>query len=461
MPTHDSRAPFATSLRTLTALALPIAGVQVGMMLMGVVETVICGHVSPVALAAVALGHLYLFCVLVFGMGVLSTLDALVSQGLGAGDESQVTLAVQRGVLLALVMSVVATLLYLPAEQVFRALGQPEEVVPAAGAFIRYSIAGALPLLLFFAFRLTLQAMHHTRPAVVTIIAANVINAVVCGALTLGWFGLPRLGVVGAAWAGTIARWTMAAMLLWLGRRELMPRLRPWRRESTDRAALGRMLALGAPIGATASMEFGMFGGAALLMGRFGTVAVAAHQVAISIASFTFMVPAGIAGAASVLVGRAVGRDDLPGARHAAGAALVLGLGWMVVTSLLFFTIPGPLASVYTPDHAVLALASVLLVVGGFFQIFDCTQVIAMGILRGLGDTRAPMWITVLGYMMVGLPVGVLLGFRFGLGPVGLWWGLVAGLAAVSVMLVWRIRSRLTRALQRVRIDAVGVAGAE
>ena len=132
MPINGSRAQFTTSLRALMALALPIAGVQVGMMLMGVVETVICGHVSPVALAAVALGHLYLFCVLVFGMGVLSTLDALVSQGLGAGDELQVTLAVQRVVVLAVVMSAVATLLYLPAEQVFRALGQPAELVPAA-----------------------------------------------------------------------------------------------------------------------------------------------------------------------------------------------------------------------------------------------------------------------------------------------------------------------------------------
>jgi MATE family multidrug resistance protein len=449
-----SKPSFATALRELTGLALPIAGVQVGLMLMGVVEALIVGHVSAVALAAVALGHLYFFAALVFGLGVMFALDPLVAQGLGAGDETQVTLSIQRGLLIAAGLTVASTLVYLPAEAVFRLLGQPAEVIPQAAAFVHLSIPGSLPALAFLVFRQSLQAMQRPQSVVITIVVGNVFNGLLCAALVLGWFGLPRLGVVGAAWAGTAGRWLMAGLVLWLGRRELWPRLKPFRREAYDLRALGRTFVLGAPMGVQTVLEFGVFAVVALMMGRFGTVAVAGHQVAINLASLTFMVPLGVSGAASVLVGHAVGRADPAAARRAAAAALATGVGWMLVSSSAFIMLPRLLASAYTSDPAVVQLAVMLIPIAGMFQVFDGTQVVSVGVLRGLGDTRAPMWINVLGFWIFGFPVSIGLGFGLGLGPVGLWWGFVAGLAAVAVLLLARVRSRLSRNLARVRIDA-------
>jgi len=447
-----SRADFTAAWRELIALALPIAGVQVGLMMLGVVESVIVGHVSAVALAAVAMGHVYFFSLYGFGIGVLSALDPLVAQGLGAGDERQVTRAIQRGIVIAGVLAVLMSVACLPAGAVFRMLGQPPEVVPQATRFVHLSIWGALPALAFLVFRQSLQAMRRPQAVVITIVAGNVVNALLCSAFVYGWFGLPRMGAVGAAWSGTVGRWVMAGLLLVLGRHELLPRLRPFRREAFDRAALARMAALGAPLGTQVLLEFGTFAAIALLMGRFGTVAVAGHQVAINLCSLTFMVPLGVSGAASVVVGHAIGRGDVPAARRAAAAALATGIGWMLVSAALLIGLARALAAVYTPDPAVIAMSAMLLPIAGAFQVFDGTQVVCVGILRGLGDVHAAMWTNVVGFWMIGLPLGVLLAFRFGAGPRGLWWGAAVGLAAVALLLLARVRSRTRRAITRVRV---------
>ena len=253
----------------------------------------------------------------------------------------------------------------------------------------------------------------------------------------------------------------MAGLLLRLGWRELRPRLRPFRREAVDPVALGRLLALGFPLGAQTTLEFGVFAVVALMMGRFGAVAVAGHQVAINLVSLTFMIPLGISGAAAVLVGHAVGRDDAPAARRAATAAIAIGAGWMVVSSSMLVAIPRLLASAYATDPGVREMAAALLPIAGMFQVFDGVQVVSIGVLRGAGDTRAPMWINVLGFWLFGFPVSLALGFGLGFGPVGLWWGLVAGLGAVAALLLMRVRMRLTRRLTRLSVDdPVQAAGA-
>jgi MATE family multidrug resistance protein len=218
------------------------------------------------------------------------------------------------------------------------------------------------------------------------------------------------------------------------------------------------MLQIGLPIGLQYQAEYAVFGTVAMLMGRFGTVPVAAHQVAINLASLTFMVPLGISGAATVLVGHAVGRGDVPAARRAAWAALVCGSVFMAGTALVMLAAPRPLAALYTADAGVIALASVLLPIAGAFQIFDGLQVVSLGILRGAGDTRAPFLIGMLGFWLLGFPVSLWLGFRTSLGAAGLWWGFVVGLGAVAVLLLVRLRSRLRRAVRRVVVDAPSVA---
>jgi MATE family multidrug resistance protein len=434
-------------------LAFPVVLVQVGLMSMGTVDTIMVGHVSASALAAVALGNLYFFALAVFGMGVLMALDPVVSQAVGAGDHQAIARAVQRGLVISAVLSVLVSVLLLPAGPILVALRQPEDVVPQAAAFARATVPGTLPFFVFVVLRQSLQSMERTRPIVLSILAANVVNAALNWVLIYGHLGSPPLGPVGSAWASTISRWLMAGALLALAWPELRPTLVPMRREALLARPLARMIRLGAPIGVQHTLEVGAFGTTALLMGLIGTVEMAGHEVAINLASMTFMVPLGVGSAGAVLVGQAIGRGDALGVRRAAGAAYACGIGFMCASALLFLVAPGWLARLYTEDRGVLAIAASLIPIAGVFQVFDGTQVVSSGILRGAGDTRAPMIVNVLGFWMIGLPVSVYLGFYAGTGPAGLWWGFVAGLAAVGAFLVLRVRVRLARTLRRVVID--------
>lgn len=441
-------------------LAVPVVTVQVGLMAMGVVDTLMVGRVSAEALAAVALGNVYFFAVAIFGVGVLLALDPVVAQAVGAGDHLSVTRGLQRGIVLAFLLAVPASLLLLPVEPLLRVLRQPAEVVPAAAGYAMVQITGVLPFYLFVALRQTLQAMHRTAPIVAVILLANLANVGLNWAFIFGHIGLPAMGAVGSSWATAISRWLMAAGLLAAGWTHLRPHLRPWRPEAFHWPPLMRMLTLGAPIGAQHQLEFGIFGVVGLMMGSIGAVAMAGHQVALNLASFTFMVPMGVAGAAAVLVGNAVGRGDLLEARRAAGAGLVIGLTFMVVSAGTMIGAPDLFARAYTNKSDVAAVAMSLIPLAGVFQVFDGLQVVSIGILRGLADTRAPMVINVVGFWLVGLPISAWLGLRTGLGPRGLWWGLVVGLAAVALILLARVRSRLAGYVARVAIDAPVVGGA-
>jgi len=302
-------------------------------------------------------------------------------------------------------------------------------------------------------FRQTLQALGRIAPIVWVTLGANLLNAALDWVLIYGHLGAPALGVSGSAIATSISRWALAVALLLAGWSELGPRLRPWRREAKDLAALGRMARLGLPIGVQMFFEYGVFGLVGALMGRIGTRAVAGHQIALNLSAVVFMVPQGIGAAAAVLVGRAVGAQDLPSARRAAWSAILVGGGFMTAAALAFILAPGFLARLYTPDTGVLAIAASLIVLGGFFAIFDGLQAVCIGVLRGIGDTRAPVLLSLLGYWLIGLPVSLFLGFQLGWGPNGLWWGLVLGLAVTAAVLLARVQRRLRRAVVRVRID--------
>ncbi len=445
--------PTRVDVRELLSLAIPIVLIQVGMMLLGVVDTIMVGHVSAAALAAVALGNLYTFGLSIFGLGVLLSLDPIVAQALGAKDEVAVSRALQRGLLISLVLTVPTSLVLLTVDPVLTLVRQPAEVVPFAAGYVYRVLPGVWPFFAFVVFRQTLQAHHRTSPIMVTIVVANLINVGLNYAWIFGHFGFPAMGVLGSAWATMVSRWLMAGMLLVLGWRYLHPYLRRLAPQVFDVAAIGRMLRLGAPIGTQMLLEWGAFGTVALLMGWLGTVQVAAHQVAINLASLTFMVPLGVSSAAAVVVGHAVGRDDPDGVRRSSFAALMVGAGFMSLTAIIFFSIPGLLAGMYTTDPGVLQLAVLLLPIAGVFQVFDGIQVVSVGLLRGLGDTRIPMLTSILGFWCLGIPVSLWLAFGRDMGAVGLWWGLVVGLAAVAVFLVIRIKHREERDLARIIID--------
>lgn len=444
--------PSKDDLVRLLRLALPVATVQVGVIFMGAVDAVMVGHVSATDLAAVALGNVYFFMTVSFGLGTLFALDPVVSQAFGAADRVGIARGVQRGLIIALGLAVLSSLLLIPGRPLLTALRQPPDVVPLAADYALVSIPGVLPFYIFVAFRQSLQSMGRVAPIVVAIVVANLANVFFNWVLIFGNLGAPAMGAVGSGWATTLSRWLMVIALIVIARPLLAPCLRPLRRDAIEFGPLWRMFRLGAPIGVQFFLEFGVFGVIGVLMGSLGTVSMASHQVAINLASLTFMMAVGVTQAATVLVGQAVGAGDAASARRSAGAGLVVVSVLMTVTGVTFLTLPGVLARVYTPDAAVVALATTLIPVAGIFQIFDGLQAVASGVLRGVGDTFAPMIGNLIGFWLIGLPASLYFGFTRGLGPLGLWWGMAVGLGAVAVALLIRVRIRFGRELTRMTV---------
>jgi len=445
--------PSPHDVRALVRLAVPIVAMQVGMMLMSVVDTIFVGHVSARELAAAALGGLYTIGLFNFCLGVVWAVDPLVSQALGARDPAAAALGVQRGLVLAAVMGVVATVLCVPAEWVYRALHEPPDVIPRAVSFVHISAPSLVPMLLFVALRQSLVAMKRTSALVAVVVLSNLLNAGLDWVLVFGHWGLPAMGAPGSALATTITRFLGLFALLVIARRALEPMLRPWRKEALALGPLLRTFQIGLPIGAQNSVEFTTFAAISVFAGWFGAEAVSGHQVAINLASLMFMVPLGIGSASSVLVGHAIGEQDMAHARRVAASALAVGAGYMALSACVLLALPGMFASAYTSVPGVVAVAALLIPIAGVFQVFDGLQVVSAGVLRGAGDTRAPLVSNVLGFWLVGMPVSLWLGFKGGLGVVGLWWGFVAGLAVVAAFLVLRVRELLSRPVARISVE--------
>ena len=450
--TRPFETPRRADLEAMIRLAVPVVIVQVGMMLFGVVDTMVVGRLSSQALAAVALGHIAVITVSSFGVGVLLGLDPLLNQALGARDQASFRRSVQRGFLISAALMIPSAAILVPIGPILSLLGQPPEIVPLAAGYAHISIPGLLPFYCWVVLRLTLQAMGRLRPIVATVIVVNIFNLVADWVLVFGAGPIPQLGPLGSAWASTIARTLLFVILLVVDRWDLWPLLR-FDPEAFRLKPLLRTLRLGVPIGFQLQLEIFAFTVIALLMGGMGTTVMAAHQVAINLASLTFMVPLGVAQATAVRVGNAIGAGNSDGARRAASSGLLLGAGFMALTAVLFIALPGAFARVYTSVDEVGLLAATLIPIAGFFQVFDGLQVVSAGVLRGAGDTRAPLVINLIGFWLIGLPASLLLGFTFGLGPQGLWWGLVVGLGAVGFILLGRVSARLRGTIERVAFD--------
>jgi MATE family multidrug resistance protein len=445
----DRLPSFRAELAAATRLAAPVALVQLGMMLMGVVDTIMLGHLSAGALASGALGHMVTITLLMLGYGVLSALDPLVSQAYGAGDERAVGDHLQRGLVMAMGLTIPFVLVAWDISGLLRLLGQHEEVIGDAAAYARAIVWGTLPYLLFVVLRQTSQAMSVVRPAAMAIVLGNVVNVLGNYVLIFGHFGAPALGVAGSAYSTSIARWVMFLYLLLASRRRLAPYWRGFTAEALALRGYRLMLRIGVPIGFHNSVELMVFVTVALLMGRMGVRELAGHQIAINLASLSFMVPLGVSGAAATRVGNAIGRGSMPDARRAAAACLLLGGGVMVIFALIFGSMPQALARLYTRDAGVIAMTAALLPIAAVFQVFDGIQVVGAGVLRGAADTAFPAGIALLGFWVIGLPAGWYLGFPAGWGPRGLWWGLTIGLAAVAILFLARIAVRFRREVVR------------
>ena len=442
-------ADWRSELRGLLALGVPICIVQLGMRMMSTVDVLMVGQHSEHAFAAVSMGNPWVWFVTILFTGIVMAAEPLIAQSVGARDDAAISRHLQRGLLLVVLLAVPAMFLIdVLIEPVLRWTGQSGEVIPDAASYARIVALGALPMMGFTLLRSALQAFGAVRVIVLVIVVTNLVNALVNYALIFGNLGMPALGVQGSAWATAISRWLMMILLLWfgwarLGRHVVSFGDRELRQRALRPSALWRVIVIGLPIGLQISLELGVFAATTLTVGSLGTEPLNGHQVALDLASITFMVPMAFGMAASVRVGRAVGRGDMPAARRAAGVSLALIAAIESVFAVGFLGMPHLLAGLYTKFETITAIAAALLPIAGVFQVFDGLQAVAMGVLRGVGDTKTPMYASIVGFWFVGFPVGMWLTFEQELGAAGMWWGLVVGLGSVAVLLLAIARVKL------------------
>ncbi|MBI3180588.1 MAG: MATE family efflux transporter [Myxococcales bacterium] len=445
-----SRAPALPSARgelsALLSLAAPIALAQAGQALMGVVATAIVGRAGAAAQAGVGLGNGLFFTVAAFAIGLMLGLDPLISQAFGAAQARRARELLWQGGWMALFTSAAMLLPLSLIPLGLGAAGIEAEVAHEASRYLFWRLPGLLPLLCFVAARGYLQAAARPLSLVLATVIANLANAgagvllVFGGGALPAWAGplcrIPAMGAAGAALATSFAaalQLVIAVLAVGKAPKGEAPVLR--RAVAADLLAAARV---GLPVGLQMAAEVGVFALVGLLAGRLGKESLAAHQVALTYASFTFCLALGVGNAGSVRVGWAIGARDTPAARRSGLWAVGGGVGMMSLSAAAFLLIPGPLAALMTGASEVQAIAVRLLAVSAVLQISDGVQGVAAGILRGAGDTRVTFWANVAGHYAFGLPVGVLLGLKLGLGVVGLWWGLSAGLSAVAVGLLAR-----------------------
>ncbi len=421
-------------LRAMLHLATPLVLAEVGWMAMGVVDTMAVGRVSAEAIGAVSIGTMIFYTVGIFASGLLLGLDTLVSHAFGAGDRGDCRHSLINGIWLALFLIAPVMALVWVSIPLLGRFGIDPAVLHETGPYLGAINWSTLPLLLYFAFRRYLQSVNVVKPIMITLVTANLINLAGNWVLVFGNLGAPRMGAEGAGWATCISRTFMMLVLgvvVWRQDPGLMHA--SW---TPDFSRVRRLLRLGFPAAMQIGLETGVFAVVTVLIGTLGATALAGHQIALTTVSMTFMMPLGISSAAAVRVGQAIGRGDPVGAARSGWTALAFGAIVMSIAALTLLSIPHMIARWFTPEPALIAAGVVLLRVAAFFQLFDGLQVVGTGALRGAGDTRTPMLCHFAGYWGIGLPVGAILCFHYGLGAPGLWIGLSIGLILIGVVLV-------------------------
>lgn len=438
--------------RALLVLGLPLIGSNLAQMALHVTDTVMMGWYSVPGLAAVVLGASSFFIIFIFGAGFAIAVMPMVASAAADRDEAEVRRVTRMGMWLSLLFSVAVQPVFWFSGPIFTALGQQPDVATNAQSFMRIAGLGMAPALLVMVLKSFVSALERTHVVLWATVAAVFLNIGIDWLLIFGHWGAPELGVRGTAIATTSTQvLTLVVIGLYAALNPMLRRyhlfVRFWR---PDWPAFARVFQLGWPIGLTSLAEGGLFNASALMMGWIGTVELAAHGIALELAALAFMVHLGLSQAATVRAGRARGRDPR-GLRDGAVTAIALSLGVALIAVTLFVTLPRPLVGLWVnPDDPlaprILAFGARLLAVAALFQFFDAMQVMALGLLRGVQDTRAPMIMAALSYWAIGIPASYLIAFPLGLGGVGLWLGLVIGLMCAAALMMTRFWRGMARA---------------
>ncbi|HTW45804.1 MAG TPA: MATE family efflux transporter [Acidobacteriaceae bacterium] len=444
---HSPRVNLAAELRALLRLAIPVALSEIGWMTMSVVDVIMVGKLGPTAIGAVGLSNAIYYAPSLFGIGLLLGLDTLVSRSWGARDFDDCHRSLAQAMYIALAFTPILMLFIVFAIPLFTGRG----VDPAVGRLTRSYTAilnwGTLPLLIYGGFRRYLQGVSRVQPVTFALISANLVNLAGNWIFIYGKLGMPAMGVTGSALSTVFARIYMAAVLVYFAwqheRRRGHSLFFHWPGPNWKR--IRALLDLGIPAAFQVVLEVAAFGAASILASHLGAVALATHEIVLNCAAFTYMVPLGVSAAGAVAVGHAIGAGNPARARRAGWMAIGLGVGFMAVAAALFVATPGPIIGIYSHDPRVLKLGAHILLIVAAFEIFDGTQIVSIGILRGLGETKVPMLLNFGGYWLFGLPLGAVLCFIMHWGLSGIWTGLTVSLITIAVLMLlrWRRSSSL------------------
>jgi multidrug resistance protein, MATE family len=428
---------LSRELRPMLRLTVPVVLSDLGWMAMGIVDTMMVGRITPgtaTAIGAVSIGSIFFYTVAMFGGGLMLGLDTLVSHAYGAGRRDECYRSLLSGLYLIVPLAPALMCIVWSGVPLFRVFRYEPALLAEIARFMRALVWSLPPLLVYFALRRYLQATSRAGPVVFALVTANLVNLIGNWILIYGHLGAPALGTAGSALSTVAARIYMAAILAGY----VLFQDWPWHISlGLDLVRIRELLRLGLPVASQITLEVGVFATAGALIGKLGEVPLAAHQIAIQTISATYMVPLGISTAAAVRVGQALGRGDPHAASRAGWTAVMLGAAFMSGCGVALVAMPRAIGRVFTTDAAVVEAAVALLAVAAAFQLFDGLQTCAMGALRGAGDTRTAMLCHLVAYWTVGLPVGYVLCFRFGLGAVGMWVGLGAAVILIGIALLW------------------------
>ena len=456
MSSPTSPTSFPHEACALLRLGGPIILSQVAQILMGWLDTVMSGHAGAFEQAVVGLGVALWIPVFIGLMSVVQAVSPIIAHHFGAGDHEAVARDAREGIWLALVAGAVPMLLVPWAPDLLVAFRIEPALAQRSGVFL-WGIAFGLPAALVYrSLAFYSSSINQTRPVMALAFVGLAVNGLLNWVLIYGHLGLPAMGGAGCGWATGIGMWVgLAALAAWTA---WSPVYRPtyvwraWRLPAWS--AQKRLLKLGLPMGGAGFAEVAAFSSIAVLVGRFGDVQIAAHQIALNASGLVFMFPMGIAAAATIRIGHALGAGDARAARHVAWSGLGVGLVFGALAMAPIILARHQVAAVYSPDAAVQALAARLLLFAAFWQLFDATQVTAIGALRGYKVTLLPMLLMLVAFWGLGVPVGTWLGYHgvLGSGPLkvyGFWVGLVVGLVTVSLALALGLRRVADAAVRR------------
>lgn len=435
--------PYRQHARAITTLGLPLIGGHLAQFSIGMTDTIMMGWYSIEGLAAVTLASTFFFVLFIFGSGFAQAVMPLVASQFAEGDDVQMRRTTRMGLWMSFVFAIAVMPLFYFSDPVLRALGQTDLIAAEAQGYLRIAGWGVIPALGVMVLKSYLAAMERTNVVLWVTLIAFVVNIFANYALIFGNWGAPELGLRGSAIASLsvqiLSLLVIAAYVLRvLPKQQIFARL--WRPDWDAFFLVGR---LGVPIGFTILAEVGLFAASTLMMGWLGTIQLAAHGVALQLASATFMIHLGLSNAATVRAGNALGRKDPEHLVRGARVIIAMSLATAMATIAVFVLFPEPLISVFLDSDEpnrpeILQIGAVLLFMAGVFQLVDAAQVMALGLLRGLRDTKVPMTFAVFSYWVIGAPCSYLLGFTFGFGGAGIWGGLVIGLAVAAVLMVER-----------------------